>query len=243
MRCGGWPAASRTAACQACAQRPVNLPNWLGTSKGHGSLRNVGNSSCCRNRASTQLGRNGPRPRIRSRIVPGRLVASVAIAREPSAAKPSGIRAQAVCHIGQLQQSTKALARDRFAELVRNHLGVDRELDFDADFGDTDVSSMEAVAFMREVSREFGLRIPPRDFAKIHTLGQPSDYVDSHSGGLPRTRRNLAALPDNRSRIRMAWPGSIRPCGPRPVSVTGDWSLLRIGWTPGSTERDALGGC
>ena len=49
-------------------------------------------------------------------------------------------------------------------------------------FADSDVSSMEAVAFMKEVSREFGMRISPRDFARIQTLGQLAAYIDSHSG-------------------------------------------------------------
>ena len=72
--------------------------------------------------------------------------------------------------------------RNRMGKLVREHLGRDREPDLDASFADSDVSSMEAVAFMKEVSREFGMRISPRDFARIHTLGQLAAYIDSHKG-------------------------------------------------------------
>ena len=73
------------------------------------------------------------------------------------------------------------LTQIRLAKLAREHLGAEREPDFDADFGDSDVSSLVAVAFIREVSREFGLKIPPQDFATLQTLGQLAEYLDSGS--------------------------------------------------------------
>ena len=69
----------------------------------------------------------------------------------------------------------------RLAKLVREHLGAERKPDFNADFGDADVSSLVAVAFIREVGREFGVKIPPQDFATIQTLGQLAEYLDSRS--------------------------------------------------------------
>ncbi|MCE2392281.1 MAG: acyl carrier protein [Proteobacteria bacterium] len=55
-----------------------------------------------------------------------------------------------------------ASTEDRINELVRQFLEVERELDLDANFNDAGVSSVDALAFIKTVNREFDISIPPR---------------------------------------------------------------------------------
>ena len=51
---------------------------------------------------------------------------------------------------------------NRVRALVEEHLGLGRQANLDGGFSDAGVSSVDAVAFMRVVEREFGVAIPPR---------------------------------------------------------------------------------
>lgn len=71
---------------------------------------------------------------------------------------------------------------NRLQALANENLSVSGSADFDASLSDSDVSSMDAVAFIKLVGSEFNVTIPPQDFAKITSLRGLAAYVDSQSG-------------------------------------------------------------
>lgn len=70
-------------------------------------------------------------------------------------------------------------AEARIRELVEEHLVPGRRPSFDRTFSDSGISSVNAVAFIRIVEREFGIRIPPDDCLLVRTLGGLVTYIDS----------------------------------------------------------------
>ena len=52
----------------------------------------------------------------------------------------------------------------------------------DGGFSDSGVSSLNAVAFMRIVEREFGIVVPPEDCGKLGTFRDLVAYVDAKTG-------------------------------------------------------------
>lgn len=75
-----------------------------------------------------------------------------------------------------------ASTESRIRNLVREHLDITRDLDFDANFGQFDISSLDVVAFAKLVGQEFGFRIPPADFAQIQNLRGLVTYIDAQAG-------------------------------------------------------------
>lgn len=71
---------------------------------------------------------------------------------------------------------------DRLKQLINDHLDLGRDADFDAPFNETGVSSVDAIAFFKEVSKEFNLAFTPAEFASCPTLREVVNYIDSHSG-------------------------------------------------------------
>ncbi|MCY4610943.1 MAG: acyl carrier protein [Gammaproteobacteria bacterium] len=71
---------------------------------------------------------------------------------------------------------------DRIMELARDNLGLDREPSLDASFSDSGVSSVDAIAFMKVVSQEFGVEISADDLAQISSLRGLAGFVDSRAG-------------------------------------------------------------
>jgi len=67
----------------------------------------------------------------------------------------------------------------RLRELAAQHLGLDREPNFDGTLADSGVSSLNAVAFMKLVEKEFDLSISADQWAGIGTLGRLVDHIDS----------------------------------------------------------------
>ena len=72
--------------------------------------------------------------------------------------------------------------QDRLKRLINDHLDLDRDPDFDAAFNESGVSSVDAIAFFKEVSREFNLPFTAAEFAKCPTLREVVSYIDSHGG-------------------------------------------------------------
>ncbi len=66
--------------------------------------------------------------------------------------------------------------------LARRHLKLDRDLDLDAGLADSDVSSADAVAFIKRCGEEFDVAIPPATVAGFKNLRDLASYIDSHSG-------------------------------------------------------------
>lgn len=67
----------------------------------------------------------------------------------------------------------------RVRALVDENLGLGRQANLDGGFSDAGISSVDAVAFMRVVEREFGVTIPPEDCAKISTFRDLVAYLDA----------------------------------------------------------------
>ncbi|MDE2795325.1 MAG: phosphopantetheine-binding protein [Gemmatimonadota bacterium] len=70
----------------------------------------------------------------------------------------------------------------RLVELMDEHLDLGREPDLNRGFADSGISSLNAVAFIKVVEREFDVAIAPEDCDKIGTLGKLIAYLDSKLG-------------------------------------------------------------
>lgn len=68
--------------------------------------------------------------------------------------------------------------RERLSELAKQQLGMDREPNFDVKFTDSGVSSVDAIAFFKEVNQAFGKNLTVGDCASVHTLGELADLLD-----------------------------------------------------------------
>ena len=71
---------------------------------------------------------------------------------------------------------------DRLKQLINDHLDLGRDPDFDAPFNETGVSSVDAIAFFKEVSKEFNLPFTAAEFAQCPTLREVAKYIDSQGG-------------------------------------------------------------
>ena len=80
-----------------------------------------------------------------------------------------------------------ASVEERIRQLLDENLEVDgrplgRPLDLNTNLIEAGVSSMDAVAFMQVVSKEFNITIPPEECAKIRSVGMLVEYLDTHTG-------------------------------------------------------------
>lgn len=71
---------------------------------------------------------------------------------------------------------------DRIKDLVNEHLDLGREPNLDAGLNESDVSSVDAVAFIKKVGEAFGVDIPAEEVAKFSNLRDLARYLDSRSG-------------------------------------------------------------
>ena len=69
--------------------------------------------------------------------------------------------------------------QDRIKELVKQYLGKD-DIDFEVGIGDTDVSSLDLVAFLKKVGETFELTITGEDIAELNNLGDLVRFIDGH---------------------------------------------------------------
>ncbi|MDE2772783.1 MAG: acyl carrier protein [Gemmatimonadota bacterium] len=67
----------------------------------------------------------------------------------------------------------------RLLALIDEHFDLDHAPDLNRGFSDSGISSLNAVAFMKVVEREFDVVIPPEDCDKIGTLGKLIAYLDA----------------------------------------------------------------
>ena len=70
---------------------------------------------------------------------------------------------------------------DRLTQIIDEHLDLGREPDFNAQLGDSGVSSVDAVAFFKEVNQVFNLSLKPEDCLQFKTLGEIVTYIDARS--------------------------------------------------------------
>ncbi len=71
---------------------------------------------------------------------------------------------------------------DRIRKLAQENLDLGRELELDNTFSESEVTSMDAVAFIKVVNQEFDVSIPPEDLAQIQTFRNLVEYLDTHAG-------------------------------------------------------------
>lgn len=72
--------------------------------------------------------------------------------------------------------------QDRLKQLVDEHLDLGPDPDFDAQLADAGVSSVDAVAFFREVNQAFNLSLEPEDCLQFKTLRLLEEYIDARAG-------------------------------------------------------------
>ena len=75
-----------------------------------------------------------------------------------------------------------ASTADRLLELCRDNLDTGRELSLDLAFADSDVSSVDAIAFVKLAATTFGVAIEPEDVAGFATLQDIADHIEAKSG-------------------------------------------------------------
>lgn len=75
-----------------------------------------------------------------------------------------------------------ASVEERIFELAQANLDLGREPDWDTPFGESDVSSMDVVAFVRLLDPEFGIEIPPEALAEVDTLRKLAGVVADLAG-------------------------------------------------------------
>ncbi len=75
-----------------------------------------------------------------------------------------------------------ASTEDRLRQIVNDNFDLDHEPDFDRAFDETGVSSVEAVAFFKQVNDEFDLKMAAEDCLQFRTLREVVAYIDARTG-------------------------------------------------------------
>ena len=75
-----------------------------------------------------------------------------------------------------------ASVEERIFELAQENLDLGRDPDWDLTFGESDVSSMDAVAFIKLLDQEFGIEIPPEELADVDTMRKLAKVVAGLAG-------------------------------------------------------------
>ena len=68
---------------------------------------------------------------------------------------------------------------DRIRKIIEDSFDLDHAPDFSAQFSDTGVSSVEAVAFYKSVNEEFGLGLAAEDCLQFKTLQDLVTFIDA----------------------------------------------------------------
>ena len=67
----------------------------------------------------------------------------------------------------------------RLFALAQENLELGRDPDWDLKLSESDISSMDAVAFIKLVNHEFGVDIPAEALAEIDTMRALAKYVEA----------------------------------------------------------------
>lgn len=70
---------------------------------------------------------------------------------------------------------------DRLRKIIADNFDLDHEPDFGAQFSEFGVSSVEAVAFYKEVNDEFGLGLVAEDCLQFKTLQDLVTYIEARA--------------------------------------------------------------
>ncbi len=74
-----------------------------------------------------------------------------------------------------------ASTADRLKKIIADNFDLDHEPDFGAPFSEVGVSSVEAVAFYKEVNDEFGLGLVAEDCLQFKTLQDLVTHIDARA--------------------------------------------------------------
>lgn len=69
---------------------------------------------------------------------------------------------------------------DQVKDLACRRLNLDRELSLDAGLSESDVSSADAVAFIKRCGEEFNVDMPPEAVAGFRNLRDLVSYIELH---------------------------------------------------------------
>lgn len=69
----------------------------------------------------------------------------------------------------------------RIQALARQYLGIGRDLDLDAGLLSADISSLDAVAFVKKVGSAFSVDIPPKEVANWRNLRDFAAFLDTNA--------------------------------------------------------------
>ena len=67
----------------------------------------------------------------------------------------------------------------RLFALAQENLELGRDPDWDMKLSESDISSMDAVAFIKLVNHEFGVDIPAEALADIDTMRALANYIET----------------------------------------------------------------
>ena len=70
----------------------------------------------------------------------------------------------------------------RIRNLIAEHMDLDHDPDFDRAFGEAGVSSMDCLAFVKLVSKEFDVTIAPEDWGGFGNLRGLVAHIDASAG-------------------------------------------------------------
>lgn len=70
---------------------------------------------------------------------------------------------------------------DRLKKIIADNFDLDHDPDFSAQFSEVGVSSVEAVAFYKEVNDTFGLGLVAEDCQQFRTLQDLVAYIDARA--------------------------------------------------------------
>ena len=71
---------------------------------------------------------------------------------------------------------------DRIRTLVQAKLDLGQEVNFDAKLSDAGVSSVDILAFLQLINKEFNVTIPSEDYVKVQSLRDLVTYLDARAG-------------------------------------------------------------
>ena len=69
--------------------------------------------------------------------------------------------------------------QNRIKTIVASSFDFDREPDFNSPLSESEVTSMEAVAFFKLLNEEFDLGMAIEDFSKFQTLQDLVEHIDA----------------------------------------------------------------
>ncbi len=72
-----------------------------------------------------------------------------------------------------------ASTKERISKIIADSFDLDHEPDFNAQFSDVGISSVEAVAFYKSVNEEFDLGLVAEDCLQFKTLQDLVAHIDA----------------------------------------------------------------